>query len=69
MDMKLLNILQALDEKLESYKEKQKDNRRLFNQMADQIEQLKHENKMLRNDLKELSNQYQKEWLKEKQKD
>jgi hypothetical protein len=67
--MKLLNILQALDEKLESYKEKQKDNRRLFNQMADQIEQLKHENKMLRNDLKELSNQYQKEWLKEKQKD
>ena len=37
--------------------------------MADQIEQLKHENKMLRNDLKELSNQYQKEWLKEKQKD
>ena len=53
--MKLLNILQALDEKLESYKEKQKDNRRLFNQMADQIEQLKHENKMLRNDLKELS--------------
>jgi peptidoglycan hydrolase CwlO-like protein len=67
--MKLLNILQALDEKLESYKEKQKDNRRLFNQMADQIEQLKYENKMLRNDLKELSNQYQKEWLKEKQKD
>lgn len=67
--MKLLNILQALDEKLESYKEKQKDNRRLFNQMADQIEQLKHENKMLKNDLKELSNQYQKEWLKEKQKD
>jgi peptidoglycan hydrolase CwlO-like protein len=67
--MKLLNILQALDEKLESYKEKQKDNRRLFNQMADQIEQLKQENKMLRNDLKELSNQYQKEWLKEKQKD
>jgi peptidoglycan hydrolase CwlO-like protein len=67
--MKLLNILQALDEKLESYKEKQKDNRRLFNQMANQIEQLKHENKMLRNDLKELSNQYQKEWLKEKQKD
>jgi peptidoglycan hydrolase CwlO-like protein len=67
--MKLLNILQALDEKLESYKEKQKENRRLFNQMADQIEQLKHENKMLRNDLKELSNQYQKEWLKEKQKD
>jgi peptidoglycan hydrolase CwlO-like protein len=67
--MKLLNILQALDEKLESYKEKQKDNRRLFNQMADQIEQLKHENKMLRNDLKELSNQYQKEWLKENQKD
>ena len=63
------HILQALDEKLESYKEKQKDNRRLFNQMADQIEQLKHENKMLRNDLKELSNQYQKEWLKEKQKD
>lgn len=67
--MKLLNILQALDEKLESYKEKQKENRRLFNDMADQIEQLKHENKMLRNDLKELSNQYQKEWLKEKQKD
>ena len=67
--MKLLNILQALDEKLESYKEKQKDNRRLFNQMADQIEQLKQENKMLRNDLKELSNQYQKEWLKDKQKD
>ena len=67
--MKLLNILQALDEKLESYKEKQKDNRRLFNQMADQIEQLKHENKMLRNDLKELSNQYQKEWLKEKHQD
>jgi peptidoglycan hydrolase CwlO-like protein len=67
--MKLLNILQALDEKLESYKEKQKDNRRLFNDMADRIEQLKHENKILRNDLKELSNQYQKEWLKEKQKD
>jgi peptidoglycan hydrolase CwlO-like protein len=67
--MKLLNILQALDEKLESYKEQQKENRKFFNDMADKIEQLKHENKMLRNDLKELSNQYQKEWLKEKQKD
>jgi peptidoglycan hydrolase CwlO-like protein len=67
--MKLLNILQALDEKLESYKEQQKENRKFFNDMADRIEQLKHENKMLRNDLKELSNQYQKEWLKEKQKD
>jgi peptidoglycan hydrolase CwlO-like protein len=67
--MKLLNILQALDEKLESYKEQQKENRKFFNDMADQIEQLKHENKMLRNDLKELSNEYYKEWLKEKQKD
>ena len=67
--MRLLNILQAIEEKLASYKEQAKENKRFFNQMADQIEQLKHENKMLRNDLKELSNQYQKEWLKEKQKD
>jgi predicted nucleic acid-binding Zn-ribbon protein len=67
--MKLLNILQALDEKLASYKEQAKANRSFFNQMADQIDQLKQENEMLRNDLKELSNQYQKEWLKEKQKD
>jgi hypothetical protein len=52
------HILQALDEKLASYKEKQKENRRLFNDMADSIEQLKHENKMLRNDLKELSKEY-----------
>jgi hypothetical protein len=56
--MKLLNILQALDEKLESYKEQQKENRKFFNDMADRIEQLKHENKMLRNDLKELSKEY-----------
>lgn len=52
------HILQALDEKLSSYKEKAKANAKFFNDMADQIEQLKHENKMLRNDLKELSKEY-----------
>ena len=52
------HILQALDEKLASYKEKAKSNAKFFNDMADQIEQLKHENKMLRNDLKELSKEY-----------
>jgi archaellum component FlaC len=52
------HILQALDEKLASYKEKAKTNVKFFNDMADQIEQLKHENKMLRNDLKELSKEY-----------
>ncbi len=56
--MKLLNILQALDEKLESYKEKAKANKKFFNDMSDRIEQLKQENKMLRNDLKELSKEY-----------
>ncbi len=52
------HILQALDEVLSIYKEKEKQNKILFNDMADQIEQLKHENKMLRNDLKELSKEY-----------
>ena len=52
------HILQALDEKLASYKEKDKANAKFFNDMADSIEQLKHENKMLRNDLKELSKEY-----------
>lgn len=52
------HILQALDEKLASYKEKAKANAKFFNDMADSIEQLKQENKMLRNDLKELSKEY-----------
>lgn len=51
-------ILQALDEQLKSYNEKAKSNANFFNDMADQIEQLKHENKILRNDLKELSKDY-----------
>jgi archaellum component FlaC len=51
-------IFEALDEKLASYKEKAKANAKFFNDMADSIEQLKHENKMLRNDLKELSKEY-----------
>jgi archaellum component FlaC len=52
------HILEALDEQLASYKEKAKQNAKFFNNMADQIEQLKHENKMLRNDLKELSKEH-----------
>lgn len=52
------HILQALDEKLATYKEKAKENAKFFRDMADTIEQLKHENKMLRNDLKELSKEY-----------
>jgi chromosome segregation ATPase len=52
------HILQALDEKLANYKEKDKENAKFFRDMADTIEQLKHENKMLRNDLKELSKEY-----------
>ena len=56
--MMLLNILQALDEKLASYKEQAKENKRFFNNMADKLEQLERENKMLRDDLAELSKQF-----------
>ncbi|MEY2702692.1 MAG: hypothetical protein RLY43_1328 [Bacteroidota bacterium] len=49
--MNLLNILQVLDEKLASYKKQAKENKRFFNKMADRLEQLERENKMLRDDL------------------
>ena len=58
--MMLLNILQALDEKLASYKEQAKENKTFFNNMADKLEQLERENKMLRDDLAELSKQFKK---------
>jgi archaellum component FlaC len=58
--MKLLNILQVLDEKLASYKEQAEENKRFFNNMADKLEQLERENKMLRDDLAELSKQFKK---------
>lgn len=58
--MKLLNILQVLDEKLASYKEQAKKNKRFFNKMADRLEQLERENKMLRDDLAELSKKFKK---------
>jgi hypothetical protein len=58
--MKLLNILQVLDEKLVSYKEQAKENKRFFNKMADRLEQLERENKMLRDDLAELSKEFKK---------
>jgi hypothetical protein len=58
--MNFINILQVLEDELERRIERSKENYRLFCEQERINKKLQEENKMLRDDLAELSKQFKK---------